>query len=148
MGPDGHPDHEQWTLFYYHELPPQEARRLEEHLRGCGECNRAFSEWRRIQSLVTLQVPEPLPARWAQLRSAVIHEFRRRTSAGRLELLVEDLTQGVAWMWNYLTEDPMAAMAYVSAAIAYLIYSLSNVSGLQSLIPNTEQVLSLIRLAF
>ena len=148
MEPDGHPDHEQWTLFYYHELPPQEERRLEEHLRGCSECARAFSEWRHIQSLVTLQVPEPVPARWAEVRSQVIQEFRRRSSAGRVELLVEDLTRGVGRMWDYLTEDPMAAMAYVSAAIGYLIYSLSTVSELQSLIPNTEQVLSLIRLAF
>ncbi len=145
---DRHPDPEQWTLFCYHELPPQQERRMEEHFEECLECARALSEWKDFKSLVSVQVPKPLPARWIEVRSQVMQEFRRRREAGRLELMVEHLTQGVRRIWNYLTEDPMAAMAYVSTAIAYLLYSLSGVSELQSLIPNTEQVLSLIRLAF
>ncbi|HEV8131551.1 MAG TPA: zf-HC2 domain-containing protein [Acidobacteriota bacterium] len=148
MKRNSHPNEEQWILYHYTELSAREQRAIEEHLKQCAECKRTLMIWKKFNRSVSVTVPEPSAAQWSFLREQVLEDFCRRRNAGLLEMLVESCVGGVRKVWNFLTEDPMAAVAYAGAATAYLVYSLLSISELQGFIPDADQVLSLIRLAF
>ena len=79
--PQPHPAPEEWADYLYGELPPDHRARLDDHIRGCAECQRQAGQWRETMStLDTWKVPRrsrPAQtftgyARWAVAAAAVL----------------------------------------------------------------------------
>jgi len=76
-----HPAPEEWADYLYGELPPEHRARVDEHVRGCAECQRQTDQWRETMgALNAWKVPRQsrlvptitVYARWAAAAAVVL----------------------------------------------------------------------------
>lgn len=136
-----------WIESQYGRLDEAGRRRLDGHLSECASCREFAAGLSDVRQLFQIHTPVPSAEQWTGIRSLVMKDFRRHRSVSRVEI-VQRLRDAAGRMWLFLTDDPLAAMAYTCAATGYLLYSLLSMSEFQSFVPGPDQVLSLIRFAF
>ncbi|HEY2933672.1 MAG TPA: hypothetical protein VGK99_18195 [Acidobacteriota bacterium] len=148
MKPESHLTQDQWIEFQYGRFGEAERRELEGHLRACVECREFAAGLAAVRDLFQIDVPVPSGDLWARMQSQVMQDFRRHRASAGPEMVFRNLRDAAGRIWLFLTDDPLAAMAYTCAATGYLLYSVFSISQLQGLVPGPDQVLSLIRFAF
>lgn len=68
--------------FAYEELPPSEARLMEQHLQGCSRCTEALASIRGVRTSMARLAPEPAPEAGLDSLLAYAQQSARRSAAG------------------------------------------------------------------
>ncbi len=82
MKPQAHTHEDKLLEFAYGELPPDEARSLEAHLKGCTRCTDALSSIRGVRRTMAQLPAEPAPDAGLESLLAYAQQAARRSSAG------------------------------------------------------------------
>lgn len=83
MKPQGAHAHEDRLLdFAYGELPPTEARLVEQHVHGCSRCSEALEGIRGVRTMMSRLSREPAPDAGLESLLAYAQQSARRASAG------------------------------------------------------------------
>jgi hypothetical protein len=100
-----HPAPEDWADYLYGELPPEQHARVDEHVRGCPECQRQAGEWHKtIGALDT----------WKVARRA--RPAQRFTTYARWAVAAATVL-GLGWLGGRLSVPEAAATARLRAEI-------------------------------
>jgi hypothetical protein len=96
------------VLYVYGELPDDQRHRLENHVRGCGECRRAIEQERGLQAAMDLEpVIEPSASLVASARMRLEAALDEMPAVGRVGQLRQILS---GWGFSLRTAPTMAGL--------------------------------------
>jgi hypothetical protein len=105
------PNQTDWVLYAAEELPPEELRRLQEHLEACPDCRReARTLGRGLSALGVLDRDAPMPA-------GAIETLRRRLRAAAARQPARPTVIPALWKWRW-------AAAAAAVLVGALVWSL------------------------
>jgi hypothetical protein len=132
-------------LYYYGELPPGEAGRLEEHLRACPACGREMERQRQLAAALDRRTEEPPPMLIgecrADLMAAIESGVGRSSAKGTWTLFVQALKGAFAGVERLRL--PLGAVALVALGFFAARFTTSNPGGPAT--APSDQVYSTVR---
>jgi len=116
------------------------------HLEACSSCGAVAAELREVlEAIAEWSVPEVPEEAWQAHRSALLENLRRepvRSGAARFARAVVLRLRGA---WDYALENPLPALGYVAAAVAFASERTITVFRLDQILPRTSEVFEILR---
>jgi hypothetical protein len=120
----------------------EEAGPAARHVQTCATCSAVSDELRAaLDAVAAWSVPEVPEETWQARRAALMANIRRAPPSGLLGALGERLHA----VWNYALENPLPALGYVAAAVAFASERTITVFQLDQILPGTNEVFELLR---
>ncbi len=131
------------------DLPPDASGQIAAHISGCAECSAVLNDYQTVRSqIVRWRVEEPSEESWARQKFMLLDAFRSHSHELRQRGFLRTVRRAFRSAWDYALENPLAAMGYVAAAVAFASERTITLFRLDHLLPNTNEVLELLKQVF
>jgi anti-sigma factor RsiW len=119
------------------------------HLEACPECRAVLYDFSAVRNdILQWKIEEPPEELWQQREARLLEMIRsERFRSGRSGPL-RSLEEGFRAVWDYALENPLPAMGYLAAAVAFASERTITVFRLENVLPRTNQVLEILRQVF
>ena len=119
---------------------------VEAHFGTCQECASVFQEYRQlVRDIRQWEVPELTVESWLKQSRELLRLYRTEGSRKRVQGLWIILGQSVAKVWDYALANPLPALGYIIAAVAFASERTISVFHLDRVLPATTEVFKFIR---
>jgi anti-sigma factor RsiW len=119
------------------------------HLEACSECRAVFYDYSTVRSdILQWKIEEPSEELWRQREARLLEILRNDRLLPRRAGLLRSLQEGFRAVWDYALENPLPAMGYLAAAVAFASERTITVFRLENVLPRTNQVLEILRQVF
>jgi len=119
---------------------------VEAHLGACAECAAVFQEYLQlVQDIRQWEVPELTVESWLRQSRELLRVYRSEGPRKRVQSLWLVLGQSAAKIWDYALANPLPALGYIIAAVAFASEQTISVFHLDRVLPATSELFKIIR---
>lgn len=141
-----HYTEEEILMHLFGEEDPAAGKEMSSHFEECEQCSAVLLEFQglkaRVSSWRVPQVPEGV---WRARKAELIDQFRRDQLLVPKGGLLGALRRSVQVLWNYAVENPLPAMGYVAAGVAFASERTISLFHLDRILPASDQVFEILR---
>jgi hypothetical protein len=128
---------------------PETARITATHLNECSECAAVLTDYEGVcQQILRWQVEEPREESWRPRETELLEMFRRDQAWLGRKSMFQSVKEGFRRVWDYALDNPLPTMGYIAAAVAFASERTITIFRLDHVLPNTNEVLEILRQAF
>jgi hypothetical protein len=122
------------------------GKAVETHFGTCPECAAVFQEYRQlVRDIRQWEVPELTVESWLKQSRELLHLFRSERSRKRMRGPWIVIGQSLAGVWDYALANPLPALGYIVAAVAFASERTISVFHLDRVLPATTELFKFIR---
>jgi len=141
-----HYTEEELLLHVLGEEDPEAGRAIALHFEKCRECRAVFQEYEHLgRNIGSWAVPELSEESWRTQEQELLRCYRedgpRRLRKGAWDFL----SRGAQRAWDYALANPLPALGYIIAAVAFASERTITVFHLDKVLPATTEVFKIIR---
>ena len=119
---------------------------VEAHFGKCQECDAIFQEYcQLVRDIRQWEVPELTVDSWLKQSRELLRLYRSEGARKRLRGPWFIIGQSVARIWDYALANPLPALGYVVAAVAFASERTISVFHLDKVLPATTELFKFIR---
>ena len=116
------------------------------HVEACSSCGAVAAELREVlEAIAEWGVPEVPEEAWQARRSALLENLRREPVRSGAARFARALVLRLRGAWDYALENPLPALGYVAAAVAFASERTITVFRLDQILPRTSEVFEILR---
>jgi anti-sigma factor RsiW len=144
-----HYTEEELLLHLLGEDDPDARATTAAHLEACPECRTVLHDYEAVRNnILQWKIEEPAEEVWRQREAQLLEMFRNDRIWLRRRGVLRSLQEGFRALWDYALENPIPAMGYLAAAVAFASERTITVFRLEHVLPRTNQVLEILRQVF
>lgn len=146
QGESRHYSEEELLLELMGEGMPALSAEIAAHLEACQECRSVRQEYAALlRSLGGWRVPRLPEETWQLCRETLLDQFRHDREWVRRKGFLWHLRWGAVKIWDYAMANPLPAMGYIAAAVAFASERTITVFRLDWILPATGEVFRILR---
>jgi anti-sigma factor RsiW len=144
-----HYTEEELLLHVLGEEHPETTRTIDAHLKECSECAAVLNDYAGVRDqILRWQVDEPPEDSWRARQTRLLEMFRHDQAWLARKSLFQSVREGLRRVWDYALDNPLPTMGYIAAAVAFASERTITIFRLDRVLPNTNEVLEILRQAF
>jgi hypothetical protein len=141
-----HYTEEELLMHALREEAPETGEAVSAHLDSCGECHGVYLEYEALVGEIhTWPLPELPEDSWEARKAELMSMFRRELEKGRRRGFSRKFEWRFQRIWEYALDNPLPAMGYVAAAVAFASERTITVFRLDRILPATSEVINILR---
>ncbi len=124
----------------------ESGQTVETHLGACAECAAVFQEYLQlVRDIRQWEVPELTVESWLRQSRELLRVYRSEGPRKRVQSLWLVFGQSAAKVWEYALANPLPALGYIIAAVAFASEQTISVFHLDRVLPATSELVKIIR---
>jgi len=141
-----HYTEEELLLHVLGEEEPEAGKAIAFHFEKCQECRAVFQEYEQlVRDIGSWEVPDLSEESWRTQEHALLRRYRE-DGPRRLRKGVWDfLSRGGQRTWDYALANPLPALGYIIAGVAFASERTITVFHLDKVLPATTELFRIIR---
>ncbi len=141
-----HYTEEELLLHVLGEEDPEAGRGIDSHFEMCQECRAVFQEYEQfVSNLHSWKVPDLPEESWRAREHELMRRYREDGPRRRRKGVWDFVSGGTQKAWEYALANPLPALGYIIAAVAFASERTITVFHLDKVLPATTEVFRIIR---
>ena len=141
-----HYTEEELLLHVLGEEDPEAGRAIALHFERCPECKAVFQEYEDfVRNIGSWKVPELPEESWRTQKLELLWRYRADGPRRLRKGVWEFLSRGAQTAWDYALANPLPALGYIIAAVAFASERTITIFHLDKVLPATTEVFKIIR---